>query len=106
MSRVGDVERQARDVTEALSRRVDHRLAPVDRDDRTARSNALRQRRGVVPEPATDLEDPAARRRVEQVITRSLALFEERQRVNQRQAAREHLEIRGAVDALKSRSEV
>lgn len=36
----------------------------------------------------------------------ALAVCEERERVNQRQSAREHLEIRGAVNALKSRSEV
>ena len=106
LSRVGEVERQARDITVALMRRVDHRLAPVDRDNRPARCDAPRQCRGVVAEPTTDLEDPAARCGSEQVVALALALGEERDRVDQRQTSGEHLEIGGLVDTLESRGEV
>ena len=71
------------DIAVALTGRVDHRLAAVDGDHRTARCDAPRQRRGVVPESAADLEDPAARRGAEQVIALALALGEERERVDQ-----------------------
>ena len=77
--RVGDLERQARDVAMALAGRVDHRLTAVDGDHRPAGRDAPRQRRGVVPESASDLENSAARRGGEQVVAFALALGEERQ---------------------------
>jgi len=89
-----------------LTGRLDHRLAPVDGYDRTAGRDELRKRRGVVPEPTTDLKYSAPGNGAEQFITLALAVGEKRERVNQRQTTREQREIRGAVDALKSRSEV
>jgi hypothetical protein len=81
-------------------------LAAVDSDHRTAGRDAPRQRRRVVPETAPDLQDDAARPGGEQVIAFALALREERQRVDQRQATGEHLEIRSAIHSLESRGEI
>src|SRR5262249_51369816 len=105
-SGVGNIERQAHDITVALTRRRDHGLAPVDGDDRAIRRNEPRQRRGVVAEPTADLQDPAPGAGADKVITLALALGEKRERVDQGQTAREHREIRRGVDALKSPSEV
>ena len=105
VSCVGDVERQAGNVTVTPTGHLDHRLAPVDGHDPTAGRNELRKRRGVVPESATDLQYlmPSG---AKQVITLALALGEKRERVNQKQTGREQREIRGTVDALKPRREV
>ena len=82
MSCVGDVERQAGNVTVTPAGRLDHRLAPVDGCDRTAGRDELRKRRGVVPEPTTDLKYSAPGNGAEQFITLALAVGEKRERVN------------------------
>jgi len=89
-----------------IARRRDHGLASIDGDDGTTRWNEPCQCRGVVSESTADLQDPAPGRGADNVITRALALGEKRQRVDQRQAAREHREVRRGVDALKSSGEV
>jgi hypothetical protein len=81
-------------------------LAPIDCDDRTTRRNELRQRCGIVPESATDLQDPASWASAEQVIALAFALDEEREGVSQSQTTGKHSEIQGAVDVLEPRSEI
>lgn len=51
------------------------------------------------PESTTDLQYSAPGSGAKQVITLALALSEKRERVNQIQTAREHRELRGAVDS-------
>ena len=83
--------------------RLDHRLAAVDADDRTPRRHQPRQRRGVVAQAAADVQDSAARRGAEQSKALALALGEERDRLDEVQATREHREVRGAVNVLEPR---